>query len=137
MKRVVIPTLVDKTGLRTAAEIESVIARMDLVLTTRLHGLVLSMKNGVPAIAIDPVAGGAKVSRQAAALGWPLIFDADTVTDRQLQEAFDYCRTEDARQQVESCRRRAVQALEQLRIEFIDSMTELERTPVSSHKYHK
>ena len=118
----------NKTGLRTAAEIESVIARMDLVLTTRLHGLVLSMKNGVPAIAIDPVAGGAKVSRQAATLGWPLIFDADTVTDRQLQEAFDYCRTEDARQQVEICRRRAVQALEQLRIEFIDSMTKLERT---------
>ena len=118
----------NKTGLRTAAEIESVIARMDLVLTTRLHGLVLSMKNRVPAIVIDPVAGGAKVSRQAAALGWPLIFDADTVTDRQLQEAFDYCRTEDARQQAEIYRRRAVQALEQLRIEFVDSMTKPGRT---------
>src|SRR5262245_52851065 len=37
------------TGLRSAAQVESLIARMDLVLTTRLHGMVLAIKNGVPA----------------------------------------------------------------------------------------
>jgi exopolysaccharide biosynthesis predicted pyruvyltransferase EpsI len=54
----------NRTGLRTAGEVESLIARMDVVLTTRLHGMVLALKNGVPAIAIDSVAGGAKVRRQ-------------------------------------------------------------------------
>jgi hypothetical protein len=115
------------TGLRTASEIESVIARMDVVLTTRLHGLVLSLKNGVPPIAIDSVAGRGKVSRQAAALGWPLIFEADTVTDPQLREAFACCGSPTGRQQVEICRQHALRALEQLRIEFIDSLGALER----------
>src|SRR5262249_19559698 len=71
------------TGLRTAAEIESLIARMDLVLTTRLHGTVLALKNGVPVVAIDPVAGGAKIRRQAETVGWPIIFAGDAVTDAE------------------------------------------------------
>ena len=53
------------TGLRNAAEIESLLARMDAVVTTRLHGLVLALKNRVPVVAIDPEPGGAKVRRQA------------------------------------------------------------------------
>ena len=62
---------INSTGLRTPAEVESLIARMDVVLTTRLHGMVLALKNGVPAIAIDPIAGGAKIRRQAETIGWP------------------------------------------------------------------
>ncbi|OLT13608.1 polysaccharide pyruvyl transferase [Actinomadura sp. CNU-125] len=57
----------------TAAELESVLRRLDLVVTTRLHGLVLALKNGVPALAVDPVGGGAKVAAQARAWGWPAI----------------------------------------------------------------
>lgn len=57
----------------TAAQLESVISRLDLVVTTRLHGLVLALKNGVPALAVDPVAGGAKVSAQAGAWDWPAV----------------------------------------------------------------
>ena len=41
----------NSTGLRSPAEIESLIGRMDMVVTTRLHGMVLALKNGVPAIA--------------------------------------------------------------------------------------
>lgn len=57
----------------TAAELESVLRRLDLVVTTRLHGLVLALKNGVPAIAVDPVGGGAKVTAQARAWSWPAV----------------------------------------------------------------
>ena len=57
----------------TAAQVEAVISRADVVVTTRLHGLVLALKNGVPALAIDPVAGGAKVAAQAAAWAWPVL----------------------------------------------------------------
>ncbi|MFG2091568.1 MULTISPECIES: polysaccharide pyruvyl transferase family protein [unclassified Spirillospora] len=57
----------------TAAELESVFRRLDLVVTTRLHGLVLALKNGVPALVVDPVGGGAKVSAQARVWGWPAV----------------------------------------------------------------
>ncbi|MFG2089639.1 MULTISPECIES: polysaccharide pyruvyl transferase family protein [unclassified Spirillospora] len=57
----------------TAAELESALRRLDLVVTTRLHGLVLALKNGVPALAVDPVGGGAKVTAQARAWSWPAV----------------------------------------------------------------
>jgi hypothetical protein len=78
------------TGLRTASEVESVIARMDVVVTTRLHGLVLSLKNGVPAVAVDPIRGGAKLRRQAEVLAWPHIFDVETELD-VLRAALSEC----------------------------------------------
>lgn len=57
----------------TAAELESALRRLDVVVTTRLHGLVLALKNGIPALAVDPVGGGAKVTAQARAWGWPAV----------------------------------------------------------------
>ena len=70
---------------------------MDVVLTTRLHGLVLALKNGVPAVAVDPIAGGAKVRRQAETLGWPHVFTADDVTAAAVRDALEQCLTPDAR----------------------------------------
>ncbi|MGC3002882.1 polysaccharide pyruvyl transferase family protein, partial [Streptomyces sp. G35A] len=43
----------------TPAQVQSVLARLDLVVTDRLHGLVLALRVGTPALAVDPVAGGA------------------------------------------------------------------------------
>ena len=57
----------------TPGQFESVIRRLDVVVTTRLHGLVLALKNGVPVLAVDPVPGGAKVTAQAAVWGWPVL----------------------------------------------------------------
>jgi len=94
------------TGLRTLSEVESLIARMDVVVTTRLHGLVLALKNDVPALAIDPVFGGAKIRRQAKTVGWPVIFTADKLNDKVLRKAFDYCLTDTARAEARKCRTR-------------------------------
>ena len=57
----------------TPGQFESVIRRLDVVVTTRLHGLVLALKNGVPALAVDPVPGGAKVTAQAGVWDWPVL----------------------------------------------------------------
>lgn len=76
------------TGLRSAGQVEAVIARMDVVVTTRLHGLVLGLKNGVPVLALDPIQGGAKVLRQAQVLDWPLRLTADRATPEDLEAAF-------------------------------------------------
>lgn len=117
------------TGLRTPAEVESLLARMDVVITTRLHGMVLALKNGVPALAIDPQAGGAKIVRQAAVLGWPVIFTADALTDEALQQAFDYCLTEDARAKVRACRSQALNLVTRTKEEFLVALAKTTPKP--------
>ena len=74
---------VNSTHLRTPNEVESLISRMDLVVTTRVHGTVLALKHGVPAVVVDPISGGAKVQRQARTIGWPVVFSADMRTAEQ------------------------------------------------------
>ena len=111
------------TNLRNSVELESLIARMDLVITTRLHGTALSIKNGVPVIAIDAIAGGAKVSQQAKAIGWDICLTIDQLSDDTLQHAFDYCLTQDARLKVERCRLNAVQKVEAVKDKFISLVT--------------
>ena len=116
----------NRTGQRTAAEIESLIARMDLVVTTRLHGTVLALKNGVPALVIDPIAGGHKVHRQVKTLKWPICFTANQLVDSELERAFDFCLTEEARTLARHCSQQARQSLSGLQMELL---RQLQRNP--------
>lgn len=75
----------------TAGQFESVVRRLDLVVTDRLHGLVLALRAGVPALAVDPVAGGAKVSAQARALSWPASLGAAQCTRADLDRWWSWC----------------------------------------------
>lgn len=115
---------VNAAGLRTPGEIESLIAKMDVVVTARLHGLVLALKNGVPAVAIDSVAGGAKISRQAHVLGWPVVITADEMTDEKVERAFDYCLSAEARSLAAEVRDEARAFLESVRREFVAEFAE-------------
>lgn len=118
--------ITNSTGLRTPAEIESLIARMDVVITTRLHGTVMALKNRVPAIAIDPEAGGAKIVRQGKTIDWPVVFAADALTDEALQEAFDYCLSNAGRAKARECCDRAQKMVEQMRDKFVQALTDSE-----------
>lgn len=115
---------INATGLRTPAEVESIIARMDVVMTTRLHGTVLALKNGVPVIAIDPIAGGAKIRRQAETIGWPVCFNADALDDDALARALEYCLTPEATSRALDCAERARREITSLRAEFISALQE-------------
>ncbi|WP_262697986.1 MULTISPECIES: polysaccharide pyruvyl transferase family protein [Streptomyces] len=75
----------------TAGQFESVLRRLDLVVTDRLHGLVLALRAGVPALAVDPVAGGAKVSAQARALSWPAALGAAQCARADLDRWWSWC----------------------------------------------
>ncbi|MFI6037287.1 polysaccharide pyruvyl transferase family protein [Streptomyces sp. NPDC051315] len=77
----------------TPAQLESVLTRLDLVVTDRLHGLVLALRAGVPALAVDPVAGGAKVTAQARACAWPALVPAERLDGRELQRWWHWCLT--------------------------------------------
>jgi hypothetical protein len=109
----------NRSDLRNPAEIESLIARMDAVVTTRLHGMVLALKNGVPALAIDPISGGAKLKRQADAAGWRVAFAPEDVSDKILTDALDYCLTEQAKTAARQCAARARETIRHVQDEFI------------------
>jgi hypothetical protein len=125
MSVVAIDTRLDRNrgGLRTPREVESLIARMDAVLTTRLHGTVLALKNGVPAVVIDAVRGGDKVIRQARRLGWPAAFTADACSDEDLDAALDYCLTADARAKAAECAERGRAEVARIRDEFVAALS--------------
>jgi hypothetical protein len=121
---------VNQTQLRTPAEVESLIARTDTVVTTRLHGLVLAIKNGVPALAIDPVSGGSKIKRQAEVLGWPAVRPADRLEQGDLRATLDFCLSEEARRLARRCAERGATRLERLREEFVAALVQSPRDPL-------
>jgi Polysaccharide pyruvyl transferase len=110
------------TGLGSPAAVESLIARLDAVVTTRLHGFVLALKNGVPAVPIDPEAGGFKIVKQAAAVGWPLAFVADRLDSAELDAALDYCLTPEARREARACAEYAQRCLASIGDEVLETL---------------
>ncbi|MEU6543236.1 polysaccharide pyruvyl transferase family protein [Streptomyces sp. NPDC046859] len=77
----------------TPAQLEAVLSRLDLVVTDRLHGMVLALRAGVPALAVDPVEGGAKVTAQARACGWPALVPAEHLDASVLDHWWTWCAT--------------------------------------------
>jgi hypothetical protein len=84
--------------------------------------MVLALKNGVPAVAIDPIAGGAKVRRQAQTIGWPVCFTADRLDDREVDQAFSWCLSEAARVCALECRERARRTLNEIRKQLVAAL---------------
>lgn len=119
----------NSAGLRTPDEVESLIARMDAVVTSRLHGLVLALRNGVPALAIDPIPGGAKVRAQADATGWEHVLTATELSAGRLDAMFERCLTRAAREAAVSCAAGVVPALEQVRVELLEALGAPPRLP--------
>ena len=85
------PPSTNQTEIETAAQFMSLAAKLDVILTTRLHGLVLGLKSGTPVLAIDAIRGGDKVSKQAAALGWPECHQIENVDGDALRASFERC----------------------------------------------
>ncbi|MEX5294701.1 polysaccharide pyruvyl transferase family protein [Kocuria sp. CPCC 205268] len=75
----------------TAAQAGSVVARLDTVVTMRMHGLVLALRAGVPAVAVDPVEGGGKVTAQARAWDWPAVVGTGDLGGDRLDELLRWC----------------------------------------------
>jgi hypothetical protein len=115
----------NRFGMRSASEIESLLARMDVVLTTRLHGMVLALKNGVPALAVDPEPGGAKIMRQARTIGWPYAWSVDTVSKEALESAFDACLTVAARDRTHEISAAARARIAALETAFLSALAQL------------
>lgn len=109
----------DDLACTTAHQLQSVFARVDAVVTTRLHGLVLALRAGVPAVALDPVAGGAKVAAQAAALGWPAARVVDQADAAELGGLLAWCLGDGSRALAGAAARRGRVGLEDVRVELL------------------
>jgi hypothetical protein len=92
---VILETRLDTRDWRlcsTAEAFQALLSRLDIVVTTRLHGLVLALRTGTPALAVDPVDGGGKVTAQASAWDWPAILTAAQAADRgRLDALWNWC----------------------------------------------
>jgi Polysaccharide pyruvyl transferase len=110
------------SGLRTPGEVESLIGRMDVVVTTRLHGLALALRNGVPAVAVDPVAGGDKITAQARAVEWPCAFAVDDASEDVMSEALRFALSDEGRARARASAERGRQSVETLREEFVQAL---------------
>jgi hypothetical protein len=83
----------------SAAAFEALLSRMDIVVTTRLHGLALALRAGIPVLAVDPVDGGGKVTAQATAWSWPAVLPATRAADREALDGWwQWCLSPEGRQ---------------------------------------
>ncbi len=114
----------EKNGLRSPAHVFSLLKRLDVLLTNRLHGMVYALKAGVPVIAIDAIEGGAKLMAQAKVLDWPACILIEEATEDRLSEAMDWCMTDQAKTKAAACRDKAVSSLLQLKWDVLLAISE-------------
>lgn len=104
-------------------DIEMLIARLDAMVTTRMHGLVLALKHGVPALAVDPVRGGAKILAQAQTVGWPAALTADEATPQRMAELLEFCLSDEGRTAARASAQRALELTRRTRDEFLAALS--------------
>jgi polysaccharide pyruvyl transferase len=109
-------------GLRTPEQLLSALQRIDILFTNRLHGMVFALKAGLPVIAIDAVEGGAKVLAQAQEVGWPKCIPIEEATPARLNEAIEWCLTDEAREVARACRDAAAKDLGGLKSQFLTAI---------------
>ncbi|GEM_PF-704184 len=109
----------NKAGLASGAAFESLLSKVDVLITNRLHGLVLGLKNKVPVVAVDSVAEGGKVSAQAKALGWPVLIPVEELSVETLDETVKKCLSQDMLPLLETVHRQAKISLAQTKAGFI------------------
>ena len=118
-------TRVDPRGIEAKhfRHVEALLDRVDAVVTTRLHGLVLALRRGTPAVAVDPLSGGGKVSRQASSLGWPAAMTADEVSEDALLEHLDWCLSPAASHAVDKAVAQGRELLPDIRDELVGALS--------------
>lgn len=115
----------NRTSAKDAAQLEALVRRLDVTITSRLHGFVFSLRAGTPPIAIDPIVGGGKVTAQARAVDWPILIPAEETTADRIAAEVERCLTEDFTGRVDESLRRARAGVAEVRDLFVGSMSDL------------
>jgi hypothetical protein len=83
---------------------------------------VLGLAHGVPVIACDAVVGGAKVSAQAAALGWPVVLRAGEIDPTTLDAALEHALSGTLTGELAEARRRGAEGNAAARAWFVEQL---------------
>jgi hypothetical protein len=108
----------NKVGLRSSREFESLLRKVDVLITNRLHGLVLGLKNAVPVVAVDSIAGGGKITAQAKALGWPVLIPAEELDVEKLAQTVQMCFEQGMKPELEKTSQQGLASIARTRAEF-------------------
>ncbi|RYE51294.1 MAG: hypothetical protein EOP21_01755 [Hyphomicrobiales bacterium] len=111
------------------ADIEAAFNSVDCVLTTRMHGGLMSLAAGKPVIAIDQVPGTAKVSEVMGRTGWPHVFSAAAVDDDQLEASFASFSSPGARAVISDAQQRMLRLSTDARSASVAAIAEMLLTP--------
>jgi hypothetical protein len=121
-------TRLDGTDWRHCAtpdQFAAILRRLDVVVSSRLHGVVFALRAGTPVLAVDPVAGGGKVSAQVSAWGWPALLTADQVCDSGGKARFarwwNWCLSDEASRHARTC---AIRTTEKLTTQLVSILRE-------------
>jgi hypothetical protein len=109
---------------RFPTQVEALVRRADVVVSMRLHGLVLGLAHGVPVLACDAIVGGAKVSAQAAALGWPVVLRAGEIDPVTLDAALEHALSGTLTGELAEARRRGAESSARAREWFAGLLAE-------------
>jgi hypothetical protein len=110
----------NSVGLKSSREFESLLRKVDVLITNRLHGLVLGLKNEVPVVAVDSIAGGGKVTAQANALGWPLLIPVEELDAEKLAETVQICFERGMKPELAHTRQQGLDSIERTRAAFLE-----------------
>ena len=66
---------------------------------------------GIPALVIDAIRGGAKITKQAQTIRWPNVINIDHLSEQSLADGFRYCFTDEARKKTLECKELAIEKL--------------------------
>jgi Polysaccharide pyruvyl transferase len=89
-------------------DLDAQFGRPAAVVTTRLHGCLLSLRHGTPFIAVDQIVGGKKVRAINEQIGWPLSFSAEDLSLGRLEEALGNLQLKETGARLERGRQRAI-----------------------------
>ena len=117
------PSSRNTAGQKNASQVVSLMKRVDVMLTTRLHGMVFSIKSGVPVIAVDFISGGDKVTAQSKVIDWPMTIRAENASPEWMDQAFDWCLSKQAYERIKYCMERIKDSLKSIESEFYTSFT--------------
>lgn len=89
-------------------EIEQRYAECDLILTSRFHGAIESLRFGVPFIAIDQIKGGAKVMMLLSNLGWKYTYNIDDINLESIAKVMSSLINDPIREQMLDAKNEAI-----------------------------
>jgi hypothetical protein len=109
---------------KRSEQIMEYFGRCKFVITTRMHGGVLALCDGIPALGIDQISGGAKLHAVLSTVGWPYVLKAEDAKLATLEPVINEFMKmpESLVEKISNARanlvRKAQQALEQLPLHF-------------------